>query len=112
MDEQIKQNWVKALRSGEYNQAKGALYKPYIDGDGNDGYCCLGVLAQVDPNIEFQYDEEAEAWYVQSLEYQEFLPNDFMDLVGLNPDFSDDLAHHNDKGFTFDEIADLIEQEA
>ena len=37
MDKKLKAKWVKALRSGEYKQANGALR------DGS-GFCCLGVL--------------------------------------------------------------------
>ena len=40
MNQQIKQLWVNALRSGEYKQATGRLRK-------NDGYCCLGVLCDL-----------------------------------------------------------------
>lgn len=40
MDPALKANWVEALRSGEYEQARGAL------SDGN-GFCCLGVLCKI-----------------------------------------------------------------
>ena len=40
MDRKYKAEWLKALRSGEYQQARGKLY------DGT-GYCCLGVLCKV-----------------------------------------------------------------
>lgn len=40
MDREIKQRWINALRSGEYEQGFGQL---------NDGerYCCLGVLCDI-----------------------------------------------------------------
>lgn len=40
MDTELKAKWVAALRSGEYQQARGTLF----DGE---GYCCLGVLCKV-----------------------------------------------------------------
>lgn len=41
---EIKQKWIKALRSGEYQQTKGRLKR-------DDGFCCLGVLCDVyDPS--------------------------------------------------------------
>lgn len=40
MDAQLKADWVKALRSGEFEQARELL----TDGK---GYCCLGVLCKV-----------------------------------------------------------------
>ena len=41
MDAEVKAQWVEALRSGKYKQAKGVLHK--VGG----GYCCLGVLCDV-----------------------------------------------------------------
>ena len=41
IDAEAKQKWLAALRSGHYQQAKGALRK------GDLGFCCLGVLADV-----------------------------------------------------------------
>ena len=44
MDSSLKQKWVRALRSGKYEQATGALRN-------EDGFCCLGVLCDVyDPD--------------------------------------------------------------
>lgn len=43
MDKKLKDKWVKALRSGEYRQGKGALcYHLSVE----KRYCCLGVLAK------------------------------------------------------------------
>lgn len=40
MDAKLKADWVKALRSGEYRQARRTLRS-------GRGYCCLGVLCRV-----------------------------------------------------------------
>lgn len=40
MEQELKQKWINALKSGKYTQTKGQL-KDEI------GYCCLGVLAEV-----------------------------------------------------------------
>lgn len=40
MDKNLKERWVKALRSGKYEQARGCLRD-------DSGYCCLGVLLDV-----------------------------------------------------------------
>ena len=42
MDPVIKEKWVKALRSGEYEQGRGCFYNA-----SNNSYCCVGVLAVV-----------------------------------------------------------------
>lgn len=41
MRAEIKTLWVNALRSGEYEQARGALHRK------GEGYCCLGVLCDL-----------------------------------------------------------------
>lgn len=40
MNPEVKQKWVRALRSGEYNQTQGALQD-------RKGFCCLGVLCDI-----------------------------------------------------------------
>ena len=42
-----KDDWLAALRSGEYKQCTGSLKK-------DDGYCCLGVLGEVTEGFEFE----------------------------------------------------------
>jgi len=44
MNAEIKERWVKALRSGDYIQGKGALRR--TEG-GIHKYCCLGVLCDI-----------------------------------------------------------------
>ncbi len=48
MDSKIKQEWIDALRSGEYPQTKGRLVRTQQDTDVYPpGYCCLGVLSEI-----------------------------------------------------------------
>ena len=44
MKKNIMKKWVKALRSGEYVQGKGALCRV---GKEYDYFCCLGVLTDI-----------------------------------------------------------------
>jgi hypothetical protein len=44
-----KQEWIQALRSGEYQQCQGTLTN-------NIGYCCLGVWAKIN-GFELYYKE-------------------------------------------------------
>jgi hypothetical protein len=44
MNPEIKEQWVRALRSGQYTQGKDALKISYA---GKDSYCCLGVLCDI-----------------------------------------------------------------
>lgn len=145
-----KQNWVDALRSGEYEQCQFVLH------DGK-GYCCLGVLAKVKgynpiPVRETMYeyneftDEEVEIgvsdivlgfkWedldgegtnYGQDQTGEEVVPDKWLPV--LSKEFLTEqgqklkagvaqvhstvvgfLAHLNDTGKTFAEIADWIEE--
>lgn len=41
MNEELKQKWIEALRSGKYKQGHGQLR------DLDNRYCCLGVLCDV-----------------------------------------------------------------
>lgn len=45
MRKQLKEKWVKALRSGEFKQGKDYLCAE--QDDGTHAFCCLGVLACV-----------------------------------------------------------------
>lgn len=46
MDQEFKEEWVAALRSGEYPQTTKALTK--LDRSGNVvGHCCLGVACEI-----------------------------------------------------------------
>lgn len=96
MDAELKAKWVKALRSGEFKQARGFLQK-----DG--GYCCLGVLCLI------------AGISVDRLETQEGYA-DIFDLIGSD-EVSRGLSSLNDGSrfenlhpHTFPEIADYIEK--
>lgn len=42
-NKKVMKAWVAALRSGDYTQCQGALRR----NNGDSGYCCLGVLADI-----------------------------------------------------------------
>lgn len=110
--------WVQALRSGEYNQTKGALQDV-------DGYCCLGVGCRIFiPENQVQLanghvaggypsvQSAAPVWLKQIDE--NFYRMTDIHLSSLNDtgyDPASDFRLHGEKldRFTFDEIADLIE---
>ncbi len=122
MNSKIKEAWVNALRSGEYNQGSEKLR-------GANGYCCLGVLCDIyakehDAQWEFNgYDEYSDEKTPQPMDYwyfeeqTEFLPKSVMKWAELeinNPillveDEVDEVAHINDSGYSFSTIADLIQ---
>lgn len=50
----LKERWIEALESGEYRKAREFLYNP-----NSKGYCCLGVLADIQFPDDTWKDEKA-----------------------------------------------------
>lgn len=107
MNRDIKDKWVAALRSGEYEQGKGRLRE-------GDKFCCLGVLcdiyAQTHPDILVL--RKNKGYYMGQDSY---LPNSVMgwaELKGINPYINNTLlSHFNDEvNLNFEQIALLIEE--
>ena len=118
--------WVKALRSGEYEQGQGALCQKKED-DGTIKYCCFGVACEISglgdftlmPNLtsgylDFVVDEQPQDATV--------LPDAVRDWLGLSDrygsyqgsnhgDNDPCLMASNDEGVPFATIADIIESE-
>lgn len=119
---------IKALRSGEFKQIKNCLHT-------SEGYCCLGVACEISKlgNWSYQfYNEDTddynytpepanhndEATYLDVS--SEILPikvqwrlnwsdeAGILEFVDLNKGRMN-LTILNDNGFTFDQIADVIE---
>jgi hypothetical protein len=105
MKEDVKGEWVRALRSGKYRQGTGALRSK------DDEYCCMGVLCEVlgleweDPNNTFdgvpvKYRQERSVGYP---------PESLCTEIGLRYSSVVELGIANDGGKTFGTIADWIE---
>ena len=124
MNPEIKAQWVAALRSGEYEQGKWALH--YVDENGNAQFCCLGVLCDLAVkaglDVEVFGPDQGSEGYVCYDDSPDGLPNSVSDWSGLGgpwgrrPDKDrgdDDYALYalNDAGVSFEEIADVIEEE-
>lgn len=118
MKPQIKQKWLDALRSGEYEQCESNLHK-------NGGFCCLGVLTdlyiQEHSDCSWkEYESNDKQLYYSfvgiKIEYS-YLPDEVVewaDLSSENPRVVSDrvwthLSDLNDCGFNFEKIANLIE---
>lgn len=104
--EELRVEWITALRSGKYKQGKGQLKT-------TDGfYCCLGVLCEIVGIM----DESGYAKISGEIA-SGFLPDTLAAHVGVNSAHQLRLATINDgkdleveqqcKGF--DDIADLLE---
>lgn len=126
MNSQVKEKWIAALRSGEYQQGINSLRS-------NQGFCCLGVLCDLyakEHNENWEhvnaYSEQntkaKDSWYFQ--EETQYLPEKVMNWAQLednNPEVKildkddnliqyDVLSMMNDEGVSFSFIADTIER--
>ena len=125
--------WVAALRSGEFKQTRGMLH--WSQSDRDEGYCCLGVACEL---FYRERPEDLKRTIDRGVIFYDGCKYSLPDLVirslgmvslGLNgssgkpsdkslmsiPGGEEDiegwsLSEINDKGATFEQIADLIER--
>lgn len=112
MDAKLKDLWLKALRSGEYEQTRETLF------DGK-GYCCLGVLCDVMLNndlVPAGVSLIKTADYIEAGGMPHDLPGDFATAIGLRWETQNSVVAMNDGtddtetgGQTFSLIADWLE---
>jgi hypothetical protein len=135
MNQEIKEKWVNALRSGDYEQGQGALRN--LDGQ----YCCLGVLCDLYDKHRMEDFGAESSWTVDTVSLNEYISvldssevgvpaNEVVDWAGLpdnNPEVLVDLKDevggeayqcelpiaelNDDQGLTFNELADIIEEQ-
>lgn len=107
LDKHIKERWVKALKSGQYQQTDGTLRRK---ADDKYSYCCLGVLVDILPDTAwyplsgsstFGYHFGEESRYA-------FLGPLLLATTGLEYRDMYTLMGKNDNGVSFTEIADYI----
>lgn len=114
-----QQQWIDALRSGNYKQCKEHLKTEDIDGQ--ISYCCLGVATELfDPDAHelklqlsktgggrrVSFDETASQKTVDELNLRSPVGSFSLD----SPFYYQSLAYMNDQGATFEEIAAIIEE--
>jgi hypothetical protein len=94
-DKRLQRKWIKALRSGKFTQGTGSLREEQPDGV---DYCCLGVLCEV-------AGVSKRRWH------QRILPGLHLTReLGLNLDLVWSLADMNDRGCSFNVIANELER--
>lgn len=135
MDKVKKAAWTAALRSGKYKQTQGALCE--TDYDGNRSYCCLGVLSDqavidgkgqwlnLDVNYGLYYSDDDSSrgavvgYYTDGVRAWAGMGHKD-EAAGIEVEYTDpqsgvqetlilDLVGLNDSGFTFNQIADVID---
>ena len=119
MEASTKKRWLEALRSGKYEQISHDLAV------GDTGRCCLGVLLDIcgetkteiilslshkkcsedGPIRVYQYLSASDVTEPYAMPSKQFGVK-----VGLSEEEMRHLASMNDDGFSFNEIADYIEE--
>ena len=83
---EIKDKWLRALRSGRYKRATGQLFISKIsNGNKTHRYCCIGVLGKIHPGLS--YDD------IKATEERD--PYGFLNF-NFNADLTDELITKND----------------
>jgi hypothetical protein len=131
MRKDVMEMWVKALRSGNYSQTKECLHD-------SKGMCCLGVLCDIYTQgregwAEWDLCDEEERVddhgniedYAQwsMFDNHETLPCEVREWANIKhsdgsfetegcdgTQYTESLATLNDKGYTFNDLADIIEK--
>lgn len=102
LPKEFAENWVKALRSGEYTQGTNYLFNK----DENT-YCCLGVACEVAGiDLKLKEKEKLEITYISSIYHDSNVPSD----LSFDRELQGHLANMNDCGYFFSSIADWIEE--
>lgn len=119
MPASVKNKWLKALRSGKYEQGQGELYTAPTDKT-QPQFCCLGVLEHcLTGGVEFDCDDIESLGYPSKAFMEDFniqFVDDTGDMVG-NPHFmyAGELIAaselNDDKELTFKQIANIIEKQ-
>lgn len=133
----IKERWLSALESGDYDQTTGRLAQ--VGKDGRVGYCCLGVLCDVvkdDLKLTFEakdghmffdgdnsilpmsvmkysgLDRRAPKYNFKYAEYGEVWDDQGKPIAPFDERGGEWIELHlpslNDEGFTFAQIADIV----
>jgi hypothetical protein len=120
----FKFQWLNALRSGTYRQGDGYLHR-------NDSFCCLGVAIDLIDNTVWKQANTGVGCSVNKVygaisgatgyPHTGDLPSDIEEVLGQKTEFPSDtedefrsvvrhLAHLNDNGSDFNQIATWIEE--
>lgn len=112
MSPELKAKWIEALRSGKYKQ--GRYYLKRKDGS----MCCWGVAAEVmgcqwKPSKSGSVDGQVAVFSDDPAPYTPIhaLPKEMVESLGVSQAMEAKLMQMNDYGgYTFEQIADFIEQ--
>lgn len=123
-----RRRWVEALRSGEYKQTTGWLKREFPEEDGGARYCCLGVVCDILPLGHWELDAQEVNRYWIGGRWDDYsstvMPVLVMEALGFGSRAGEleisylydelrevSLTKLNDDGLTFEQIADVIDDD-
>ena len=111
MNPKIKAQWLVALRSGDYQQGKSLLHYQVLHYEDRyeDRFCCLGVLCDLYAK-DTGNTWESNGSVCNMHRSDQLIPPQVQEWAGLKHSNPMGLAGRNDNGATFEEIAELIEE--
>lgn len=113
LDDDVRKNWLIALRSDKYEQGGAALRQvSFVNPDEPDAlrYCCLGVLADITDDDWRVSTDNSNSFQSHLTLGVNFLNNEFAESIHLEYVDQRLLASMNDAGINFLDIADMIER--
>lgn len=107
MNKKVKEKWLEALRSGEYEQGSGYLRTT------NDSFCALGVLCDVAVKDGVEVTVEKVGILYKYDSRVGFPPRSVTLWAGFDEDYGIEsiISGKNDSGESFEKIADFIEKD-
>jgi hypothetical protein len=103
MSDWLKETWALTLESGKYEQGTSALRRE------NNSSCCLGVLLDiVSPKGWCNFKDNKYAHRSSGSDEYGMPSASFYERVGLTKRVASELAHSNDNGANFKEIAETV----
>lgn len=109
LNEPIIRKWIKALRSGEYEQTIHTLRRHgAYESAGQESFCCLGVLCNIHAQMHPDYAATQKDYRFYDTENGTLGPN-VKDWSGVDSDFCEILIDLNDsEKKTFKQIAGFL----
>lgn len=109
MEPEVKSRWIEALRSRKFIQGTKRLSDPI-----SNSFCCLGVLCEIEKlekqnlahSVTYKYKDEDG----KTSESETVVPFGFANKIKLNYIKGEALASLNDCEYSFEQIADIIEE--
>lgn len=118
VDIEVIRDWIESLRSGEYQQTRGYMYRPPEKAwPGHPcGYCCLGVAREVLRNHGYKVprrrprSNKHDELLLPTLGERQVLGLRLAPCTSNGTTTTHILSHINDTHeLTFDQIADILE---